>query len=202
MLQPLFVLQGIGLHAAPCVALETDSLFFIAGSKTVQSLGTEGHNEVAASLGWPGRARTGREITCQRGTAALCEHVCMNELNCSCLWVWHHFTIRSSFLFFCHYGSLCRILRSEKHKTLFQNLRFLARTVEVEDFTPKLQVVCASTLKWFYLFSSSSFLPAWKNLSHFHQTHFYTNICCCITYFKLATRGERYWEFGYRSDTK
>lgn len=51
MLQPLFVLQGIGLHATPCVALETDSLFFIAGRKTVQSLGTEGHNEVAASLG-------------------------------------------------------------------------------------------------------------------------------------------------------
>lgn len=37
-----------------------------ACSRTTESLGTEGCNEVAAPLGWPGTARTGREMASQR----------------------------------------------------------------------------------------------------------------------------------------
>lgn len=64
-----------------CVLQETESpphsVSLSACRKTIQSLGTEGHNEVAAPLGWPGIAGTGREITSQRVSVSVFVYVCV-----------------------------------------------------------------------------------------------------------------------------
>lgn len=108
-----------------CISGEwLSSLFFIACSRALHSPSTEGHNEVAASLGWPAMARTGREITSWRVSLCVCVSTCVCACTtvCKCVCVRHNSLIRNWFNSFTS--------GSPEHHTFWTSWPFTFRNVK------------------------------------------------------------------------